>query len=135
MNDQIEQLKRHYRDLRAPQDLARQVQRRLADQPAQGHVRWPAVAAGAAALIVAVILWIRPADVPQQLAVNQTMAKPSLSALASMSLTRPAVAAPSLSSLRSVKVPRLPDKPRQVDLPKKSRNDTDFMKEKNHALT
>jgi hypothetical protein len=131
MTEQFEKMKRGYRDIKAPRGLADQVRTAVAGQPEQRHFWVPAAAATVA---VAAILWILPSGVQKQGAVDQTPARPSLSALASLTLTKPPGAAPSLSQLRSVKVPRLPDKPRPAEPPTKSQIETEVIKEKAYAL-
>lgn len=109
MTDDINELRRQYQAIKAPPNLARQVQTKLVSQSSASRGWWPVAATAAAclALLVAVPLWLQhPAE--QQAAIPRT---PSLSVLSRVAAARPAVVTPNLNRLRSVSPPAPPPRP------------------------
>ena len=130
MTEQLEQLKRDYRDIDAPPYLATRIRASVADRRRPRAHRW--MPAAAASVLVAAVVWLSPlVDDPATTAPT----KPSLSALATLKPDKPAVSAPSLSKLRTVSMPRMPAKPKREPT-KPQTNKTDelgTLKEKDHA--
>lgn len=129
MNDELDNLKKHYRDIEAPPYLASRVRASVADKPRRSHLWLPAATLTA---LAAAAVWIIPfgeqpsADLPR---------KPSLSALASLKPEKPAVGTPSLSQIRTVSVPKMPVKPtvKPAKPQTNSINEPKILKEKDHA--
>ena len=134
MTDDIEKLKDEYRAIRAPARVATAIQAQLADEPRKSNYWLPA---SASALTVAAIVGILPfllQPQPEQ-AASEKPAKPSLSALASMVPKKPTTGTtPSMSQLRSVKVPRMPAKPKAARPQAHSPIKNELLKENDHAL-
>ena len=132
MNDELDDLKRAYRDINAPPHLATRISANVTGERVRSHAWMPATAT---LMAVAAIIWMLPL-VMQQSVVTTTPIKPSLSALASLKPAKPAVVAPSLTQLRSVSVPKMPAKPKPARSSKPQthhRLENDFLKEKDHG--
>ncbi len=129
MSEQLDQLKRDYRDIEAPPYLATRIRASVGDRRVRTH-RW--MPAAAATVLVAAVVWLSPLV---EDTTTPTPTKPSLSALAALKPQKPAVSAPSLSKIKTVSVPRMPAKPK-LDSTKPQTNTTDdlgTLKEKDHA--
>ena len=139
MTDDIEKLKRDYRAIRAPAQVATGIREQLADEPRKGGYWMPATAS---ALTVVAIIGILPfllQPQPEQAAsekpASEKTARPSLSALASMLPKKPVTGATtSMTQLRSVKVPRMPAKPKAARPQAHSPIENELLKENDHAL-
>ena len=134
MSDEFDELRRSYRNIKAPPYLATRIRAAVSDRRVRSRSWMPA---GATLMVIVAAAWLLPFSMqyPQGPASKPT--KPSLSALASLKPDKPAVKAPSLAQLRSVKVPQLPAKP--VVKPAKPQSnlhfENDILKEKDHAHT
>ena len=133
MTDDLEQLKRDYRNIEAPPHLAARIQAAVADRSTRRR-RWlPALATVAAAVAV---ISVTTVVLQQQSGQTMTPRSPSLAMLSRMTPDKPAVPAPSLSNLRSVKTPALPPKPK-LNQPTKQQTffdiENDVQKETDHA--
>ncbi len=130
MTEELEQLKRDYRAIKAPPHLATRIRASIGDERRPSS-RWlPAIAA--TAIAVAAVGLFPLIDQPS----GAAPLKPSLSTLATLKPEKPAVPAPSFSKLRSVSVPRMPAKPKPPKPPKPRTNQTsesEYLKEKDHA--
>lgn len=128
MRDDLEQLKRDYRRIKAPPYLATRIRAEVADRPAHRR-RGPAMAAVAVAIAVIVLT-----PLVQQERSTQTTRAPSLTMLSRLTPNKPLVPAPSLSRVRSVRSPALPPRPLLKPTPKpQTYFDTDALKETDHA--
>ena len=134
MNDDIDKLKRDYRNIKAPAHLATRIRAEVADRPIRGHAWMPV---GATLMVVVAALWLVPYLAQVQQTPSATPTKPSLSALATLKPDKPSVAAPSMTQLRSVKRPSLPPKPKLA--PAKPKTHIEFenelLEEKDHAYS
>ena len=109
MSDDLEALKRGYREISAPPHLATRIRAQVADRPAARSHWVPIVTT---ALAVAAIAWVLPFALQQQVSQVAKPTKPSLSALAALKPNKPKHAAPSLSQLKSVSIPAAPPRPK-----------------------
>lgn len=109
MSDALQKLKSEYQAISAPPHLAARVRASVADSRSRTGFWMPAAVACTAILAV---LWLplNTEDGPD--VTTPSTLKPSVSALAALKPNRPSVAAPSLSQLRSVSVPKMPAKPK-----------------------
>ncbi|MGB5346973.1 MAG: hypothetical protein WBN23_12475 [Woeseia sp.] len=132
MNNDIESLKRDYRDISAPPYLATRVRANVADASQHSRAWIPA----AAMSLLLVLFWLLPAaDRPHPSAPSATAAM-SLSTLASLQPQKPPGAAPSLSKMHSVKVPQMPAKPSLKPSDQSTRLlENSLTEEHNHAFT
>ena len=127
MTDDLDQLKRDYRAIKAPPHLATRIRASVDDERLR-PTRWlPAIAVTTIAIAAVAMfpLLYQAADV--------ATLKPSLSTLASLKPEKPAVTAPSLSKVRSVPVPRMPEKPKPKKPQSNRTGEPEFFKEKDHA--
>lgn len=136
MNEDLERLRRRYRAVRAPSDLAARVRARV-DHQAPRSVR-PWIPAAAAAIGMLAMVWFLPGLWQQDPTGPIRPAAPSLSKLASMAPQKPAVTTPGLSRLRSVALPNVPTRPSwQVEQPELPQIPLNFNQqsptEKDHA--
>ena len=110
MSEDIDKLKQDYREIRAPEHLATRIRAEVADRDSPRRSWLPTlvpIAVAVAAVTVAPLL------MQQQTGDESVAPKPtSLSTLAHVSSQKPAMPVPSLSKMKSVKVPTLPRKPR-----------------------
>ncbi|MFQ6007102.1 MAG: hypothetical protein ACE5OQ_16550 [Woeseia sp.] len=129
MRDDLDQLKRDYRRIKAPPYLAARIRAQAAEAPAYRR-RWrPAIAAVAVAVAVIVL-----APLLQKEPSTQTTRSSSLTMLSRIAPHKPVVPAPSLSRVRSVTSPALPSRPLLKPTPKSQTFfDTDVLKETDHA--
>ncbi|MBT8099273.1 MAG: hypothetical protein KJO82_05965 [Gammaproteobacteria bacterium] len=132
MNDELEKLKRDYRDVTAPPHLASRVRASLAQAPKRSG-RW--IPFAATAVLALVVVWLFPLRESQ--APAATPLTPSLSAVATLSIQKPTGAAPSTSMLHSLTVPQMPAKPQAepTDQQTNFNLENDMVKENKHALT
>lgn len=131
MTDDLQKLKKDYREIKAPAHLASKIGATVAAD--RTHTRhW--IPATASVLTVAGILGIIPLVMQQQVVVSEKPAKPSLSALASLLPEKPANTTTSLSKLRSVRVPKMPAKPKPAKPQANFQIEDDLLKENDHAL-
>lgn len=136
MNEDIDKLKQDYRAIRAPEHVATLIRAEVADRESPRRTWLPTlvpVAVAAAAVTVAPLLM-------QQQSGDETVApKPtSLSTLTRVSSLKPGTTAPSLSRMKSVKVPALPRKPQtksQEQPQTKFDIEIEHLKEKDHAYS
>lgn len=131
MSDDIKELKRAWRDIEAPPHLATRIRAEVADRPARSRPWVPAAVTMAvlSALILPFLSQGPTNDTPPP------PTRPSMSALASLTPSRPPVRAPNLSQLRSVRTPKMPAKPRIRTQRPQSNLDTEseLYKENDHA--
>lgn len=136
MSEDIGKLKKDYREIRAPEYLATRIRAEVADRNSPRRT-WLPVLAPVAVAIAAVT--VAPLLMQQQAGDEAATPKPtSMSTLTGVSSLKPAVTAPSLSNMKSVKVPALPRKPKpdseqtpQTYFDMKDEN----LKETNHAYS
>lgn len=140
----LEQLKRDYRNLRAPAYLATRIGAEVAARGA-GSRWWIPVTAAATAIVA--VVWLVPNFSQQPPPVSAGASTPSFSTLAALRPATPSVKTPGLSQLRSVTMPALSARPylqRQPESQPKSQPRTDkpqsrifiedaCLEEKNHA--
>ena len=127
MRDDIDKLKRDYRDIRAPAHLATRIRAEVADR---GQPRRSWLPAMATVAIAAAALTITPVLLQQRSTEETATPKPtSMSTLARVASQKPAMTAPSLTRMKSVKLPALPRKP------KPDSEKTSMYKEKDHAYS
>ncbi len=133
MTESIDQLRQDYRDIEAPAHLASRIRANV-DETARRPHGWMPVAATAMVAVAALFLLPYLGTAPQS-EPPKTL-KPSLSALATLRPDKPKAPAPSLSGLRSVKVPKLPPKPTLTpsgDPQPSSQFESELMEENDHA--
>jgi len=131
MNDELNDLRRKYRNITAPPALATRV---LASVPKARvrHHGWLPVAASLVAVVV--VIGLAPFDLLPHSGKPSMTLRPSLSALATLKPGKPAVPAPNFARLRSVSVPSMPAKPPKLLKPQTNNPiDYEFFKEKYHA--
>ena len=110
MSDDIDKLKRDYREIRAPGYLATRIRAEVADRNSPGRSWLPALAPIAVAVAA---VTVAPLLMQQQPGDEAAAPKPtSLSSLTRVSSLKPEMSTPSLSKMKSVKVPALPRKPK-----------------------
>jgi hypothetical protein len=136
MSENIDNLKRDYREIRAPEYVATRIRAEVADPDTPTRSWLPAlapIAVAVAAVTVAPLLMDRQTD-EDTIAPRPT----SMSTLTRLSSLKPAVSTPSLSTMKSVKVPALPRQPKP-DSNKKPQTYYDIkdehLKEKDHAYS
>ncbi|MGB5208937.1 MAG: hypothetical protein WBN31_07730 [Gammaproteobacteria bacterium] len=136
MGREFDQLKRDYRDIRAPAYLATRIRAEVAAPRKPAH-RWIPVAAATMAAFVAV--WLMPDLLQQRPAASSGTSTPSYATLAALKPPRPAVRTPGLDQLRSVKVPSISARPQfkpetETDKPQtRIHKQSIYQKEKDHA--
>ena len=130
MNDDFDELKRDYRDIKAPPHLATRVRAAVSDQPVRSFGWLP----GAATAMVAIAaVWLLPIAWQDTTVDAPKPAKPSLSALAALKPTKPPIVAPSMTRIQSVSIPRMPAKPKPAQPQSNIQIDNEFLKENDHA--
>ncbi len=130
MTEQLDDLAREYREVRAPATVATRVRAEVRDRraPRFGWVPIASTAALAAVLAGALpMLWQSTAVTPEQ------ATRPSLSRLASLKVERPDSVSPSLSKLKTVKAPAMPARPSRVPPKEQTNTEIEFLEEKDHA--
>jgi len=128
MNDELTELKRRYRQIEAPPHLHARIRANTAGRPSR-HRGWIPVAT--TAVLTATMLGLLPLLWQSSSLPENTSARPSLARLAALSVERPDVRRPSLSQIRTLPAPRMPDKPR-LSKPADD-STTGLLKEKDHA--
>ncbi len=108
MNDEFSELKKRYRQIEAPPHLLTRIRANTAVPPTR-HRGWQPVAA--TAVLTAAMLGLLPVLWQSSSLPETQNTRPSLAKLAALSVERPDVRRPSLSQLRSLPAPRMPDKP------------------------
>ena len=133
MTDDLQQLKRDYRDIEAPPYLAARIRAAVADHSTPRRYWLPALATVAVALAVISVTAIL---LQPQSARTMTSMSPSLAILTRMMPDKPAVPVPGLAKMRSPKTPALPSKPK-LNRANKEQTFFDFenevLKETDHA--
>ena len=119
MSDDIENLKREYREIEAPAYLATRIAGELGSAPRR-RSRLPAFAT---AVVAAAAIALTPLMLDND-AAGPSQPSLSLATVARMLPKKPPLPSPSLSRLKSVKTPPLPDKP-YIDSAKKPRSSLD----------
>jgi hypothetical protein len=132
MTNDIDDLKRGYRSIKAPPHLATRVRAEVQDRPFWRH-NW--VPAGATIMAIVAVVWLGP-FIFQISSTDTRPTKPSLSAIASLKPEKPTGTTMSLADIRSVKRPALPQRPRLKTTKPQTRLDTenDLLKEKDHVF-
>lgn len=136
MSEDIDKLRKDYREIRAPEHFATRIRAEVADRDSPRRT-WLAVLAPVAVAVAAVT--VAPLLMQKQAGDESATPKPtSMSTLTRVSSLKPAVTAPSFSNMKSVKVPALPRKPKpdseqapQTYFDMKDEN----LKETNHAYS
>lgn len=134
MTDEFDELKRAYRDVKAPPHLATRIRAEVGDQRVRSHSWMPA---GAAIMAVVLVVFLVPYVGEQTPPQSATPSRPSLSAIAALKPDKPAHTSVSMSQLKTVKKPKLPAKP-QLKGTKPQTNldiESDLLEEKNHVLS
>ena len=108
MNDELSDLRKRYQQIEAPPHLRTRIRANTAGLPTR-HRGWLPVAA--TAVLTAAMLGLLPVLWQSSSLPDTPDATPSLATLASLSVERPDVRRPSLSQLRTLPAPRMPDKP------------------------
>lgn len=132
MTDELGELKRAYREIKAPPHLGTRIRAEVGNQREE-RFHWMPI--GASALAVVAVVWLLPVLWQQQSQVVSPPSKPSLASLAALAPQKPAVGSPSLTQLRSVSVPKAPTKPQTKNLKPQSilRNEKDLLEDRNNA--
>ena len=146
MTNDLDKLKRDYRDIEAPPQLAARIRAEVGDRTYRSRPWLPAAVTMVLAIGIALpFLWQQttprpPEQASQASQTSQTSrasqpSSPSLSALTSLTPDKPRVAAPNLSQLRSVSTPRMPPRPQLKPRRPQSSLDTEHenLQEKDHA--
>ncbi len=149
MTNDLDKLKRDYRDIEAPPQLATRIRAEVGDRTYRSRPWLPAAVTMVLAIGIALpFLWQQttprpPEQASQASQTSQTSqtsrasqpGSPSLSALTSLTPDKPRVAAPNLSQLRSVSTPRMPPRPQLKPRRPQSSLDTEHenLQEKDHA--
>jgi hypothetical protein len=131
MNDALDDLKRDYRAVSAPPNLATRIHASVSVSRSRSSFWIPAAATGIAILALA---WIVPFTSEIASDVSSPSIKPSMSALAALKPSKPTTPLPNMSQLRSVSVPRMPAKPGATSSSKSRTNyqyESTNLKEKN----
>ena len=133
MSNELDDLKRDYRQISAPPHLATRIHASVADSRSRSGFWMPA-----AVTCTAIFALVRVLPFTTQVTSDavEKPAIPSMSALAALKPTKPSVPSPSMSQLRSVTVPSMPAKPK-VTTPSQPQTNYQFenttLKEKNDA--
>lgn len=132
MSDDLEDLKREYNAIAAPQHLVTRINASVADSQTRSSFWMPAAVTCTAILA---LIWFVPLMMQVEPGVASQPTTPSLSALAALKPTKPSLS-PSMTQLRTVSIPRLPAKPKPK-APSKTQTNYQFeievLKEKNDA--
>lgn len=134
MTDEFDELKRAYRDVKAPPHLTTRIRAEVGDQSARSH-SW--IPAGATIMAIVLVAWLLPYVGEQTAPPSATPSKPSLSAIAALKPDTPAHTSVSLSQLKTVEKPKLPAKP-QLKRTKPQTNldiESDLLEEKDYVLS
>ncbi len=130
MNDDLNELRQAYRDIKAPPHVATRIRATVAERPRRPRYWIPSAISAAAA--VAIVMFLQ--NVPEPVDLAKPPVKPSLTALASLKPEKPANVDVSLTQLRSVQLPPMPAKPKPAKPQSRFRIDHELPKEKDHAL-
>ncbi len=130
MSDDIEELAKDYRGIEAPPALATRIRAAVADRPVRNHGWMPAAAT---AVVAAALVGILPALWQTSAVDDEKPVRPSLSALASLKVERPAVSTPRLSQIRTPSAPAMPKKPRLPSGKEQTNIELRVFEEKDHA--
>jgi len=131
MNDELNNLRRNYRNIKAPPALATRVLASVPKTQTRQH-GWLPVAASLVAVVV--VIGLSLFSLLPHSGKSPTPLKPSLSALATLKLVKPAVPSPNLARMRSVTLPSMPGKPSKLLKPQTNIPfDNEFFKEISHA--
>lgn len=137
MTNDIDKLKRDYRDLEAPPHLATRIRAEVGAQRYRSRPWLPAAVTMVLAIGIALpFLWQQTTPKPPaEASRTEQPSTPSLSALSSLRPERPKVATPNLTQLRSVPTPRMPTRPQLNPRRPQSSLDTEHenLQEKDHA--
>ena len=135
MNNDLDELKRDYRDIEAPPALATRIRAAVADVDKQRPARWlPALTTVAVAVcVIAITPMLMTPPQQQQDSDRATPTRPSLSVLSRVSRNRPAAPTPGLSRVRSVSTPPMPRRPVLNRPGSRSHFDNDVQKETDYA--
>lgn len=133
MNDDLNDLKRDYKAITAPPQLATRISASVADSRVRSSFWMPAAVTCTAILA---LVWMLPftGQTPSDIAAHH--GKPSIPTLAALRPTKPTSSMPSMTQLRSVSVPRMPSKPKPAATPKPQTNhqlENGNLKENDHA--
>lgn len=110
IDEEIAGLKREYQSVSAPPFLATRIKAETSSARSRRSVLWPAF--GFLAVVLALFVALPFMNREPAVTVAQAVPKmPSLSAITRAMPDKPAVPAPSLARIRSVKVPAMPAKP------------------------
>ena len=129
MNDDLNELKQAYRDIKAPAHLATRIRATVGSRTHRARYWIPSAISAAAAVVIVMFLQ----NVPEPETVAAQPLKPSLSALSSLKPDKPANVDISFARLRSVPKPRMPAKPKPVKPQSRFQIEYEVFKEKDHA--
>ncbi|MFQ5609367.1 MAG: hypothetical protein ACE5F8_03765 [Woeseiaceae bacterium] len=132
MNDELDELKRDYRNINAPPHLATRVRAVVTERKARSTT-W--LTGAATAMVVAALVWVLPIPWQGSSVDTPAPARPTLSALAALKPSKPSGATPSFSQLQSVTIPRMPEKPKPSQPQSNIQIENLRFKENDHALT
>lgn len=134
MTDRIDELKEAYRDMKAPAHVATRIHAEVADRPQRSHSWMPA---GATAIAVVLVAWLGPHLGEQSTVPSAATSKPSLSTIAALRPDKPVQTSMSLSQLKTLKKPTLPQKPRLKPTKPQThlKSESDLLEEQNHVLS
>lgn len=133
MSDDLNDLKRDYRAITAPPQLATRVIARVAGSTTRPGFWMPAAVTCTAILA---LIWMLPftGQVPSDIAASH--GKPSIPTLTSVRPSKPKSSVPSMTQLRSVSVPIMPSKPKPAAVSKSQTTyqiENETLKEKHDA--
>lgn len=136
MSKELDKLKQDYREIHAPEYVATRIRAEVADRDRPTRSWLPALAPVAVAIAAVAVA---PLLMQQQPGDEAVAPKPtSMSTLTRLASLKPAISPPSLSTMKSVKVPALPPRPKP-DSNKEPQTHFDItdehLKEKDHAYS
>ena len=133
MNDDLNTLKKGYREIQAPPQLATRIRANVHARPPRLH-SWIPAGATVAAVIIGV--WLLPYTGEPPAETPDVPGKPSLTALAALKPDAPPGTSVSLSQLKTMKKPKLPAKPTlKATKPQTNlESENDLLKEKDYVL-
>lgn len=132
MTENIDKLKSGYRDIKAPAHIATRIRAEVSDQTSRSHSWMPA---GATIMAIVLVAWLAP--FPGEHTTSAVPSKPSLTAIAALMPDAPARTSVSLSQLKTVRKPKLPEKPRlRTTKPQTNlESEIDLLEEKDYVLS